>query len=172
MNTSAAIVRMNRSFQSVMKAFLTYARALEQQYGDSFTEACIKYIVDYMMLSRYLQKQSRPPYIRYARFRRLTTKNDNTSPLLKSLSESPEDCKKLGMLLLDSEGLHATPVTFVVSQKEVADSYTNSLTASAVHHVPRFFLFSEDLVQTLYDPLIVCSEILKPSFFFHGREAS
>lgn len=76
-NTSIAIVRIDHSFPSVIKVLLNYAEAFRLQYGLPFAEACINDIVDYMMPSRYLSKQSRSSYIRCIRLGPLMTKNGN-----------------------------------------------------------------------------------------------
>lgn len=66
--TRTVIVHMHRSFLSVMKASLNYAKAYELQQGASFAKACIKDTVKNMMLVRYRFKQTRLSPIRYVMF--------------------------------------------------------------------------------------------------------
>lgn len=87
-NTSAAVVRSDCSFSSVMKVVLNYAGAYELHFFISFEEAFIRGIVDDIMPLRYLLKQFRLSCIQYVRFRRLMTNNAAVLSLLESLNES------------------------------------------------------------------------------------
>lgn len=62
---------MDRSFLSLRKAIQNQAGALKLQYMVSFHEAGMKNIIDDMVPSRYLPKQSCLSYVRYVSFHRL-----------------------------------------------------------------------------------------------------
>lgn len=62
MNTSKSVVRMDRSFLSVVREVLNYVEAFELQYGVLCAEARMKGIVDDMMPLKHLPKQSRLLY--------------------------------------------------------------------------------------------------------------
>lgn len=79
---SVAIGSMVCSFLSAMTAVLNYVGAFEVQYGISYAETLVKGIVSDLMSSRYLPEQSRSFYVRYVRFGRLITKNDDVLSLI------------------------------------------------------------------------------------------
>lgn len=53
-NSTVAIVRMDKVFEEMMKGLISYAGAIELQYGVKFMQACIKHIVVDMMPPNYL----------------------------------------------------------------------------------------------------------------------
>lgn len=112
--TSTAILRMERSFMSVMKAVLNYARAFDLQWVVSFSEARIKDIVVDMMSSLYLREPLRLSCVRYVEFGRLLSKIGGVLSLLKLLNEGREDVNELKISQLDREVLHAIQSSFVV----------------------------------------------------------
>lgn len=117
-NTSMAIVRLDCSFLSVMKAILNHDAVVELRYGLSFAEDRIKDVVDNKMTSLFPPKQSRTSYIRYVRFARMMKRNSYILPLLGSESERWEDGKELGASRIVIDVLHNTRGDFAVQLVE------------------------------------------------------
>lgn len=116
----------------------------------SFAETCIKDILDNIMPSRYLSKQSRFSYVRYMKLGQPNTNNTDILRLLESLNGGREDSKELRISHLMKEGLHATSGCFVFLQREAADANISNYMESPIIHAPRFCLFDEHLLQNLY----------------------
>lgn len=64
-NTTAAIIRMDRSSVDIRKDIISYVCAFQLQYGVKFMQARIKRIVDDMMPSNQLPTHSRLSSLQY-----------------------------------------------------------------------------------------------------------
>lgn len=134
---------MESSFLLVMKADMNYAGTLDLQYRILFSEACIKDIIDDMMQSPYLSKQSHSFYVRHVVFNGLTKKNTDVLTLLESLNPGWKSCNELGISHPDRNMLRGTQIAVLVLLKEVANSYTNHATKSTVFHGPNPYQFDK-----------------------------
>lgn len=161
-NMSTTIMHMDRSFLSAMEAVLKYAGAFELQHGVSFSEARIKNIVDDTKPSQYLAKQSCLSYPLYVKFSWLMKENSDMLTLLESLNENLVKGKELGISHLDSKLLRDSRISFVVLLIEAASLYQQPTTSMAFH-ASSFYLFKDQLLQSLYYISNDFSEPLKPS---------
>lgn len=94
---STSIVRMRRSYPSVVNTVLSFAGAFELQYSVSLAETCNKDIGDDMLLTRHLPTHSRKLYVLSVEFRILIANIAKVLPLLRSLNEVWNDGKEVGM---------------------------------------------------------------------------
>lgn len=94
----------------------------------------MKAIVDDIMQSRCLPKQSCLTYVHYTRFGRMKENIFGVLPLLKSLYENREKGKELGISHLDSEVLHGIRGSFVFLLIGGAGFYINNATKLTAFH--------------------------------------
>lgn len=87
-NTSTAILHLDRPFLSVKVAVLNCAWSLGLQYGVSFAKVRSKKFEVDMMPPIYLSRGPLSSNVRYVRFGRLIKRNSGVFPLLESLDES------------------------------------------------------------------------------------
>lgn len=97
-NALTAIVRVDRSFPSVLKVLLIYSGALELQCEASVSKFRVKNIVDEMIPSPYTHEQLTSSYIRYVRIGRLIPESSEVLPMLESLNNLRNIGKVLRML--------------------------------------------------------------------------
>lgn len=125
---------MERLFMSVIGAGLNHTRVVELQYSVSFAKNHDKDIVDYILSSQYLLRQSHLSYVRYVTLGRVMTNNADVPSLLEWLNKNVKDGKELGILHIDREVLRATGARFAVILIEAAETYTNNATRSTAFH--------------------------------------
>lgn len=114
-------------FPLIDERSLNYARASQLQYSVLFAEFCIKYIVDDVMTSRYLAKQSRTSYTPFVRLGGLMRKNPKTLSLMESPNNNYVNANEVEISYLNSKVSRSHRASYVFLLIEATEYYISTV---------------------------------------------
>lgn len=135
---------------------MSYPHAFKTEYGVSFFDARINFILDEKILSNFLSSYSRSTYIRYVQVKRLALRHYNLRPLCKYLSEEGATSQTIGVTHVDDAAVYNTMEEVVMLMIPVAKYFVENQNKCSPFHSLFFYilanLFSKELrcIQILY----------------------